>query len=670
MFFTDELLMAKRGSLGIIWLVSTLGPRNKRVNRKALEKVEIRRTCDLIASPPEPLALRLSGQLLVGVVRVYSQNYEHFYSDVQTFDSALRRSIALDFGPIGKLAAGVELDLPGGGRTRLELITFTDYAPGLEGYMGIDFEFANIDWMNPDFTDMDRERRHTTPLDSLRTQSLRSEEDVDMEDPRSNRHRTPLHTTPNTNNEKALTFKPYKREADDVPDEFNPINLDLDFDLPEVPSRPDGPGGPEDTNRHSSDGMMPDFIPSDDTVDPGNFDIPQDLGPDKFILPDQLHSSPTRLKRKGSSSQEASDVESQLLPTPKLKKKKRVKRTKFDHDLELDLDPAGMGAAYVDAMVQKRRELNAKSREKEAAKMAGRLLGGSDSWFKFMDPEMSSFISGFSAINKFKWQLDVKSGGNVPLMDPADPVEPLGLVGKAGPQPPSDDPFIEPRPIIDVCDDSNLLKQINMDYQEVPDIPDVPRNDQYELELPRSASDLPWAAPSDSSDFPNPLQSGQTTPTGIQAPRVSDMSLLEASIRKRQRHSSIAGDGPGHDFPNRSRSASVLSVNFTGHDHVQLVPDGDADQIPEDNFNARFPRGHPFAPATLATLEDQCRGFFRTMSKAGADELELTDVAPRGQSKRVAAAAFHNCLTLATKRLLHLSQDAAYGPITIRIPAA
>ncbi|BEJ07599.1 hypothetical protein CcaverHIS641_0408680 [Cutaneotrichosporon cavernicola] len=669
MFFTDELLMGKRGSLGIIWLVSTLGLRNKRVNRKALEKVEIPRTCDLIASPPEPLALRLSGQLLVGVARVYSQNYEHFYSDVQTFDSALRRSFALGFGPMGNLAAGAELDLPGGGRTRLELITFTDNAPGLEGYLGIDSEFANIDWMNPDITDMDHERRHTTPLESLRTQSLRSEEDVDMEDPRSNRHRNPLHTTPNTTNEKALTFKPYKREADDVPDEFNPINLDLDLDLPEVPSRLDGPGGPEDPNKPSLDGMMSDFIPSDDTVDPGNFDIPQDLGPEKFILPDQLHSSPTRLKRKGSSSQEASDVESQLLPAPK-PKKKRVKRTKFDHDLELDLDPAEMGAAYVDAMVQRRRELNAKSREKEAAKMAGRLLGGSDSWFKFMDPEMSSFISGFSAINTFKWQLDVKSGSNVTLKNPADPVEPLDLVGNSGPQLRSGAPFIDPQLIIDVRGDGNLLKQTHMDYQGVLDIPDVPRNDQYELELPRSASDLPWAAQSASSDFPNSLQSGQTTPTGIKAPRVSDMSPLEASIRKRQRHSSIAGDGPGYDFPTRSRSGSVLSVNFTGHDHVQLVLDGDADQISEDNFNARFPCGHLFAPTTLATLEDQCRGFFRTMSKTGADELELTDVAPRGQSKRVAAAAFRNCLTLATKGLLHLSQDAAYGPITIRIPAA
>lgn len=49
--------------------MSTLGPRNKRITRKALANVEIPRTCEIIAQPPEPLALRLSGHLLVGVAR-------------------------------------------------------------------------------------------------------------------------------------------------------------------------------------------------------------------------------------------------------------------------------------------------------------------------------------------------------------------------------------------------------------------------------------------------------------------------------------------------------------------------------------------------------------------------------------------------------------------------
>lgn len=53
----------------IIRLMATLGPRNKKITRKQLATVDLARTCDLIAEPPEPMALRLSGALLVGVAR-------------------------------------------------------------------------------------------------------------------------------------------------------------------------------------------------------------------------------------------------------------------------------------------------------------------------------------------------------------------------------------------------------------------------------------------------------------------------------------------------------------------------------------------------------------------------------------------------------------------------
>ncbi|GMK57087.1 hypothetical protein CspeluHIS016_0309270 [Cutaneotrichosporon spelunceum] len=647
MFFTDELLMAKRGSLGVIWLVSTLGPRNKRVNRKALEKVEITHTCGLIASPPEPLALRLSGQLLVGVVRVYSRNYEHFYSDVQTFDSALRRSIALDLGTVGRNSGEAELDLPGGRRTRLEMITFADYMPGLEEYLGIDLEFAKIDWLNPDFSAMDHERRHTTPLDSLKPQSQHFEDNIDMEDPRSKR-RTPLHTNPNINNDRLPTFKPYEPEESNVPDDFNPINLDLDLDLdiglPDIPKDLEYPKGPLGPIGASSDGTMPPGFVSDNLVDPEGFDVgptSTDLGPAE-VLPVQLHSPSPPFTRKRSSGQEASDVEAQLFPASKPKKKGRVKRTKFDHDLELDLDLARMEAAYIDAMAQNRRELKFKAHKKEVAKEAQRLLGTADNWFKFLDLDMSSFIDSFSTIGQFKWQLDVKARSNPP---PLKADEPQVLSESAGPH--------------------------DIHYQDIPNIHGLLPSDQYELELPRSASDLPWGAPSDFTDPPDQLQSGETTPLGIRTPRVSDMSPLEISIRKSQRQSSITGDATGRGITNRSRSGSVFSINVPGHNNIQLASEDDGDQLPEHDLTTRFTQGHPLAPKLLASLEDQCRNFFiyvdKTMLWTNTDELELADLAARGHSKRVAAIAFHNCLTLATKRLLNLSQETAYGPITIRI---
>ena len=52
-----------------IRLAATLGPKTKRITRKQLTGVDLTKTCELIAEPPEPLALRLSGCLLVGVAR-------------------------------------------------------------------------------------------------------------------------------------------------------------------------------------------------------------------------------------------------------------------------------------------------------------------------------------------------------------------------------------------------------------------------------------------------------------------------------------------------------------------------------------------------------------------------------------------------------------------------
>ena len=50
-------------------LAATLGPRSRRITRKQLTAIDLTRTCELIAEPPEPMALRLSGCLLVGVAR-------------------------------------------------------------------------------------------------------------------------------------------------------------------------------------------------------------------------------------------------------------------------------------------------------------------------------------------------------------------------------------------------------------------------------------------------------------------------------------------------------------------------------------------------------------------------------------------------------------------------
>lgn len=61
-------------------LAATLGPRTKRISRRELVTVDLARTCELIAEPPEPMALRLSGCLLVGVARYVETSFSQLDS--------------------------------------------------------------------------------------------------------------------------------------------------------------------------------------------------------------------------------------------------------------------------------------------------------------------------------------------------------------------------------------------------------------------------------------------------------------------------------------------------------------------------------------------------------------------------------------------------------------
>lgn len=116
-------------------------------------------------------------------------------------------------------------------------------------------------------------------MDSLKTQSVPNEEDDEAEEPRDNRRTSPhslclprsrlTSVTPNTNNDKAPLYKPFERQTEDTPEEFEPMDLDIILD-----SNPHGP---------SSGGTIPPAFncsdPSDDLVDHESIVVPQpDLG--------------------------------------------------------------------------------------------------------------------------------------------------------------------------------------------------------------------------------------------------------------------------------------------------------------------------------------------------------------------------------------------------------
>ncbi|KAG0339205.1 hypothetical protein BG000_002629 [Podila horticola] len=124
MFYSKEILARKDTNLGRIWLAATIGPRSglSKLSKKEVNGVDIVRTCRDISQPPEPLALRLSSNLLMGVVRVYSQQVNNYAADVNSTWARIKRDLALI------QAEQLELVNP---VARLEAIT-NDYDMGIE----------------------------------------------------------------------------------------------------------------------------------------------------------------------------------------------------------------------------------------------------------------------------------------------------------------------------------------------------------------------------------------------------------------------------------------------------------------------------------------------------------------------------------------------------------
>ncbi|KAL3906441.1 MAG: hypothetical protein SGILL_009270, partial [Bacillariaceae sp.] len=69
--FYSQVILAKKGPLAKVWLAAHWG--DKKLARPQIFATDISQSCTDIMNPSVPLALRLSGHLLLGVVRIYSR---------------------------------------------------------------------------------------------------------------------------------------------------------------------------------------------------------------------------------------------------------------------------------------------------------------------------------------------------------------------------------------------------------------------------------------------------------------------------------------------------------------------------------------------------------------------------------------------------------------------
>ncbi|CAM8967122.1 unnamed protein product [Rhodiola kirilowii] len=79
MFYSHQLL-ARKTPMGQIWMAATL---HAKINRRKLDKLNIIKICEEILNPTVPMALRLSGILMGGVVIVYERKVKLLYGEVE-----------------------------------------------------------------------------------------------------------------------------------------------------------------------------------------------------------------------------------------------------------------------------------------------------------------------------------------------------------------------------------------------------------------------------------------------------------------------------------------------------------------------------------------------------------------------------------------------------------
>ncbi|KAM0461882.1 hypothetical protein ACHAO4_001070 [Trichoderma viride] len=88
MFYSHEILNSTQYGVATIWLVATVGKGNqKRLTKKAIQEVNVPKACEKILDPGAPLALRLQGNLLYGVSRVFEQQCAYVLTDAEKTQS-------------------------------------------------------------------------------------------------------------------------------------------------------------------------------------------------------------------------------------------------------------------------------------------------------------------------------------------------------------------------------------------------------------------------------------------------------------------------------------------------------------------------------------------------------------------------------------------------------
>ncbi|GAA6001740.1 hypothetical protein JCM10207_002291 [Rhodosporidiobolus poonsookiae] len=213
MFYSTEILTSRKTGLAVFWLAATVGSKGgtsfKKLTRsEVLKSNVVKAWCvcapspllrcskqgeltlpssllvdsEKVITPEEPLALRLSSNLMMGIARVFQQQYTIYASDVSHVHQALKKAItdANLLGPDITIAADlplaplpeVNLDAPAGKQAKQAQSINLDINAGI-AFVGFDPDLNLLqDWRFPgeqpedDDLDLGEAPPFFSPLDS------------------------------------------------------------------------------------------------------------------------------------------------------------------------------------------------------------------------------------------------------------------------------------------------------------------------------------------------------------------------------------------------------------------------------------------------------------------------------------------------------------------------
>ena len=91
--FYSQIILAKKGPLGMIWLASHW---LEKLKKNQIFATDIETSVQSIATPVVPLALRVSGHLLLGVVRIYDRKVKYLFVDCNDAVSKIKLAFSGD----------------------------------------------------------------------------------------------------------------------------------------------------------------------------------------------------------------------------------------------------------------------------------------------------------------------------------------------------------------------------------------------------------------------------------------------------------------------------------------------------------------------------------------------------------------------------------------------